>query len=47
MEADEKYECFRKHYEQYEEREQDYIVQIQKLMIKLSDKSKVISNEKQ
>ena len=31
-EDSEKYEGFRKHYEEYEKREQSYIVQIQRMM---------------
>lgn len=47
MSEAEKYEEFRKYYERAEEREQMYIVQIQKLMIKLNAKnSKVNAYEK-
>lgn len=40
MSEEEKYEEFRKHYANFEEREQKYIVQIQRLLIKLSENKK-------
>lgn len=43
-EDSEKYEGFRKHYEQYEEREQAYIVQIQRMM---NERKESVGNAKE